>query len=200
MLWRREQCVIRNHLTGTQNRNCFFFLSFFFPSTQRGKWRQTEVKRQAEEKNKKEEEQGEEGEGCQKVWTPVSLWPVKITLWAFRVSEDEGGRGIRPFSVQRGTAHASLPHFGPNLYALSSPLVSDSESVSKPIIMFVADIVDLCVCSCTYLCVLGRETCRRFFLMRWLFSIVPKPHSRGSLWETQHFCQICFEMHAAPEV
>lgn len=32
-----------------------------------------------------------------------------------------------------------------NLYALSSLLVSDSESVSKPIIMFVSDIIDLCV-------------------------------------------------------
>lgn len=43
-----------------------------------------------------------------KVWTPAPLWPVKITLWAFRVSEDEGGRGISSFSARQGTAHAWL--------------------------------------------------------------------------------------------
>lgn len=43
-----------------------------------------------------------------KAWTPAPLWPVKITLRAFRVSEDEGGRGIRSFSARQGTAHAWL--------------------------------------------------------------------------------------------
>lgn len=145
MLWGQEQCVIRNHLTQKRNSSYLFFSHLIHTEREkRDRQRQRETGRRREE-----EEEWEEGEGRQrKVWTPAPLWPVKITLWAFRVSEDEGGRGIGSVSARLGTAHAWLTLWIPtelNLYALSSFLVSDSESVSKPIILFVSDIIDLCM-------------------------------------------------------
>lgn len=114
MLWGLEQCVIRNHLTGTQNRNSLFFLLLFLFSFLpllicKERKRETDKGKATGRRGERRRWRSERGWGVsKKVWTPAPLWPVKITRWAFRVSEDEGGRGIRSFSARQGTAHAWL--------------------------------------------------------------------------------------------
>lgn len=188
-----EQCVIRNHLTGTETQTSLLIL-FLLIRTQ--KERETD-------KGKERQEEGEKRRSARgwgaskKVWTPAPLWPVKITWWAFRVSEDEGGRGIRSFSTLQGTAHAWLTLWIPTepIYMLFLlPLY---------LILKVCQSQSLCLfqISLTYVCVrgsvrvFGRETSRRFSHAPSAQHCTQTAHSRGTLGNTallsNVFCAAC---------
>lgn len=132
-----------------------------------GREREAQTKRDRKKEKRRGGVRGGWG-ASKKVWTPAPLWPVKITLWAFRVSEDEGGRGIRSFSARQGTAHAWLTLWIPAepiymLFLLPLYLilkVCQSQSLCLFQISLTSECV--CVCACTRACVLGRGTSRRF--------------------------------------
>lgn len=171
--------------------------------------RETKTEREREGDRKKERRGGVRGGwgASKKVWTPAPLWPVKITLWAFRVSEDEGGRGISSFSARQGTAHAWLTLWIPAepiymLFLLSLYLIL-KVCQSQSLCLFQISLTSVCVRVSVRLnlCVwTGNLQAFIFFLIRPLFSIIPEPYTAESLWEMQRFCPMCFVLHAAPEV
>lgn len=140
-----------------------------------------------------------------KVWTPAPLWPVKITQWAFRVSEDKGGRGVRSFSARQGTAHAWL--------TLWIPLSQSICSFFSPCIWFWKCVkanhyvccryhwpLRGCVRACVRACALEGKPPGIFFSCT-DFSAASYPNRTAEcLWEAQRFCPMCFAPHAAPEV
>lgn len=105
--------------------------------------KQTMAKKGRERRWREKEVRWEKGEGCLEkceLLLLCDLWSLCMH-WGSERMKEGGDRSIR-----RGTAHAWLtpePHWD-NLYALSSQLVFDSESVPKLFIMFVSDITDLC--------------------------------------------------------
>lgn len=197
MLWGREQCVIRTHLTGTQNRNVpALFYFFLLIHTERE--RETDKGKDRQEEGKKRR-RSERGWGAsKKVWTPAPLWPVKITQWAFRVSEDEGGRGIRSFSAWQGTAHAWLTLWIPTepiymLFLVPLDLIL-KVCQNQSLCLFQVSLTSVCARVSVHPCMEG-ITSKCFFLMHRLFRIVHKPHFRFSLGSTAFlsnvFCAAC---------
>ena len=134
----------------------------FFPLLVHGrrvKDRRTKAKSEgAREGEVEEEEEEDEWEGWGVLKKSVNSCSF-VTCWNHLVSI-QGQRGQRRegnlfFLRSAGNSSCLTNSLDPrwaNLYALSSPLVSDSESVSKPIIMFVSDIIDLCGRACLRAC------------------------------------------------
>lgn len=152
-----------------QQQKQLFFISFIGREKRQ---RQREGEKEDGEKRRLGERRVK---GVRKVWTPAPLWPV-ITLHALGVRVDEGGRGSL-YSAWNSSCltNPPEPHWD-NLYALSSLLVFDSESVPKLFIMFVSDITDLC--THTYACIWTGT-------LHTLFSIIQK--RAESLREMQGF-------------
>lgn len=135
--------------------------------------------------------------GVKKVQSPGHLWPVKITWWAFRVSEGEGGRGIRSLSALQGTDHAWLtlwirtePIYMLFLLPLH-PILKVCQSQS--LCLFQISLTSMCVHVTVH--VFGRGKPPGIFLMHRLLHMILKPHSRVSLVSTVFlsnvFCAAC---------
>lgn len=181
MLWGRVQCVIRNHLTATQNRN-----SPWAPSVHtETEARQKLTKGKAAERREK---QWKRVRGVKKVLLICDL--LEITRWALRVSEGEGGRGVRPFSARQGTAHARLtPIYMLFLLPLFTILkVCQSQSLR----LFHMSLTSISVC-------VWKGNLQAFFSCTDCCASYPN-RTAECLWEAQCFCPICFVLHAAPEV
>ncbi len=135
---------------------------FLFIHAERERETDKGKERQEEEEKRRRSERG--WGASKKVWTPAPLWPVKITRWAFRVSEDEGGRGIRSFSARQGTAHAWLTLWIPTepiymLFLLPLYLIL-KVCQSQSLCLFQISLTSACVH--VPVRVFGRETSRRF--------------------------------------
>lgn len=149
------------------------------------------------ETGRRREEECEGVRGVKKVWTPAPLWTVKITWWAFRVSEDGGGRGIRSFSTLQGTAHAWLTLWIPTepiymLFLLPLYLIL-KVCQSQSLCLFQISLTSVCVRGSVR--VFGRETSRRFSHAPSAQHCTQTAHSRGTLGNTallsNVFCAAC---------
>lgn len=84
--------------------------------------------------------------GDQKVWTIASLWPVKITPWRLQGRWGQSREGSQVFQSSEGNSSCltkSLHPRWPNLYALSSLLLSVFFMFVKASHDVVSDLADL---------------------------------------------------------
>lgn len=190
---------------GPKTETSQLFVRLFFPLLLIHTEREREI-----DKGKERQEKGEKrrrnkrGWGAsRKVWTPAPLWPVKITRWAFRVSEDEGGRGICSFSARQGTAHAWLTLWIPAepiymLFLLPLYLIL-KVCQSQSLYLFQISLTPACVSGSVR--VFGMETSRRFFFSHALTVQHHTQTAQQSLSGKRCVSvRMCFAPHAAPEV
>lgn len=88
----------------------------------------------------------EKEQGDQKVWTIASLWPVKITPWRLQGQWGQSREGSQVFQSSEGNSSCltkSLHPHWPNLYALSSLLLSVFFIFVKASHYVVSDLADL---------------------------------------------------------
>lgn len=169
--------VIRNHFTGTKDRN----ISALFIHRDQG---QTDADR------------GEErGWGVSKKCQFLLICDLLKSLCELSGSvRAKAGRGSRSFSAQPGTNHTWLTLWictEPMYMLFSYPILKVCQSQS--LCLFQLSLTSMCVHVTVH--VFGKGKPPGIFLMHWLLHIIPKQHSRVSLGSTVFlsnvFCAAC---------